>query len=542
MERQRGSTLFELVTVMAVVAIFAADRRAQRGARRLRRLRRRGRAPARARPACGAGRGAEPVGARCASRSTAAATTSVTGGRRAPHERPSRRARDEHLPGRRHRVQRAWMGRPARVVESARRPLQRRRAPRPPAPSSSSCRGACDAPDGATAATAACRAARLLAARGRDRGGAAAHDGHRGHGVRRQRVARRSVGWRGRWTRDRAVRRVAERLRSAAVLRRRPIRSRRPSRRGRQRPGGRRVPARRRLARTRRRRATWTPPATTRQPRGLVRHAVDRGRRRGPVRRALPRRAGRPAAGSAGGRRLGRAVRRGEPPALGARRRAQRRQGPVQARGTASCGSALAVAAPGADGRRSRMSTCSRGGRALAGARGGFTLVELLVAAAVAAVVLAAAYGWLWNVAALAGRADDRAQAATLAVGGCRARWRGDVRAAVAVVARHPPAATLRASLALVHDHVGRRAPRTCSSSGTRLAGWCGATRPARTSPTTSPGSRSTYVLADGRWSRGDEHVRADWERRPVPCASIWRRRWDRRRSRRSLEVAVGPS
>ena len=30
----------------------------------------------------------------------------------------------------------------------------------------------------------------------------------------------------------------------------------------------------------------------------------------------------------------------------------------------------------------------------------GFTLVEVLVAAAVATFVLAAAFGWLWNVAA----------------------------------------------------------------------------------------------------------------------------------------------
>ena len=49
------------------------DRGAQRGARRLRRLERRGRAQARARPSRGAGRGAEPVGRRCAWRSTAVA-------------------------------------------------------------------------------------------------------------------------------------------------------------------------------------------------------------------------------------------------------------------------------------------------------------------------------------------------------------------------------------------------------------------------------------------------------------------------------------
>ncbi len=61
------------------------------------------------------------------------------------------------------------------------------------------------------------------------------------------------------------------------------------------------------------------------------------------------------------------------------------------------------------------------GRRGLSAPDEGFTLVELLVAAAVAATVLSAAYGWLWNVAALAERTDDRAQAATLAAAASRA-------------------------------------------------------------------------------------------------------------------------
>ena len=40
----------------------------------------------------------------------------------------------------------------------------------------------------------------------------------------------------------------------------------------------------------------------------------------------------------------------------------------------------------------------------------GFSLVELLVATAAAAVVLAAAYGWVWNVGSLARHLDDRAR------------------------------------------------------------------------------------------------------------------------------------
>ena len=63
---------------------------------------------------------------------------------------------------------------------------------------------------------------------------------------------------------------------------------------------------------------------------------------------------------------------------------------------------------------------------------GGFTLVELLVATVVAAVVVSAAYGWLWNVGALARTHDDRAQAETIAAAAVRAVT-ADVRASVAV-------------------------------------------------------------------------------------------------------------
>jgi len=45
--------------------------------------------------------------------------------------------------------------------------------------------------------------------------------------------------------------------------------------------------------------------------------------------------------------------------------------------------------------------------------RRGFTLVELLVAAALASGMLAAAWGWLWTSAAAARRVDFDAQAAT---------------------------------------------------------------------------------------------------------------------------------
>jgi type II secretory pathway component PulJ len=84
---------------------------------------------------------------------------------------------------------------------------------------------------------------------------------------------------------------------------------------------------------------------------------------------------------------------------------------------------------------------------------GAFTLVELLVAATVAATVLSASYGWLWNVAACAGRTDDGAQAATLAATASRA-VAADLQASL-WVAEPPSGRDSSHSLALMHDHAG---------------------------------------------------------------------------------------
>jgi prepilin-type N-terminal cleavage/methylation domain-containing protein len=83
----------------------------------------------------------------------------------------------------------------------------------------------------------------------------------------------------------------------------------------------------------------------------------------------------------------------------------------------------------------------------------GFSLVELLVGAAITGTVLAASFGWLWNVGALAARADDRIQAATIAAT-CSRAVALEVRAAVEV--EPPPVGRDPArSFALVHDHPG---------------------------------------------------------------------------------------
>ena len=84
----------------------------------------------------------------------------------------------------------------------------------------------------------------------------------------------------------------------------------------------------------------------------------------------------------------------------------------------------------------------------------GFSLIELLVATAMIAVVLAAAYGWVWSVGSLAGTTDDRVQASTVAAALARSVAE-DVGGAVMVV---PPAAgrDSGSSLAVMRDGVDR--------------------------------------------------------------------------------------
>jgi prepilin-type N-terminal cleavage/methylation domain-containing protein len=82
----------------------------------------------------------------------------------------------------------------------------------------------------------------------------------------------------------------------------------------------------------------------------------------------------------------------------------------------------------------------------------GLTLLEVLVATAIAGLVVAAAFAWLWNVAALAGKADDKAQATTIASAVSRA-IAADVRAAT-IVDDPPVGRDPACSLALAHDHV----------------------------------------------------------------------------------------
>jgi hypothetical protein len=148
------------------------------------------------------------------------------------------------------------------------------------------------------------------------------------------------------------------------------------------------------------------------------------------------------------------------------------------------------------------------GVRVESGRERAFALIELLVAAGVAATILAGAYGWLWNVAALAGKTDDGVQASTLAAAAARAVG-GDVAAAVGV--RQPPVGRDPArSLSLAHDHVGvapedvlvvwdpARAVVWRNASGTYIADHI-------------TGFAVVYWLGDGRRLSGAEMTTSDW-------------------------------
>ena len=282
---------------------------------------------------------------------------------------------------------------------------------------------------------------------------------------------------------DRAVRGVAERLRALPFCAPAYPLARRPA--GGPGPGGRRVPARDAVAqqpggavRGRRRRRRGSA--------GLVRHARRAGRRRSPVRRQVPRRAGRSFAGGAGGGGVGRR-RVGRAAGAGDRRRAQRPGAPVRPAARSSCGwrwgrlpwspsarrtrhehlSSSAVGRPGRTRLHARGAPGRRGGDGGRARRGVWLGVERRRTG---------------HTCRRPGPGGDH-RLGVLSRGGARDPEGG----------RHRPATHRQRPC-----HVAGSRPRsrwtprrrTCSSSGTRLAGWCGGTPPARIWPTTSPGSR----------------------------------------------------
>jgi prepilin-type N-terminal cleavage/methylation domain-containing protein len=139
----------------------------------------------------------------------------------------------------------------------------------------------------------------------------------------------------------------------------------------------------------------------------------------------------------------------------------------------------------------------------------GFTLIEILVATAVIAVVLSAAYGWVWSVGSLARTTDDCAQASTIAATLARAVVE-DVRGAMGVTAPvdgHDPSC----SVSLVRDQVDV-APDAVAIvwDPSRGVVWRNATGTYVADHVRD--FRVAYVLADGRDVTGAVMTPADWD------------------------------
>ena len=176
----------------------------------------------------------------------------------------------------------------------------------------------------------------------------------------------------------------------------------------------------------------------------------------------------------------------------------------------------------------------------LAGCRrdDGFMLVELLVAVVVAATILTAAFAWLWNIAALAGGADDQAQADTLVAAVSRA-VAADLHAAVGV-AEPPIGRDPSRSLTLLHDHAA-------SAAETLLVVWDPARGVVwRNASGTYVSDHITrfdvaYVLADGSLVDGERIGPAGWASvcaaRVLVTAAV-----GSVTVRRPVEASVGPS
>jgi type II secretory pathway component PulJ len=181
---------------------------------------------------------------------------------------------------------------------------------------------------------------------------------------------------------------------------------------------------------------------------------------------------------------------------------------------------------------RTAISRVAGGGR-----DDGLTLVELLIAAGIAVVVLTAAFAWLWNVAALAGGADDRAQAATLAAAVSRAIT-ADLHAGVCVVAP-PSGRDPSRSLAIVHHHAAPAVETVLIVwDPARGVVWRNASGTYLSDHVTQ--FDVEYVLADGALVDGELMGAADW-------TSVRAARVDLETvvgsaaTRRSIEATVGP-
>ncbi len=151
---------------------------------------------------------------------------------------------------------------------------------------------------------------------------------------------------------------------------------------------------------------------------------------------------------------------------------------------------------------RRRFRSCARG------ASTGYSLIEVLLASVVTAVVLAACWGWLWNVGALAARTDDGALARTAAAAALRA-VRREVRLAVAL--RSPaPGSDPAHSLTLVHHHPGSATePVLVCWDPARRVLWRNASGTYLSDQVTA--FTVSYLAADGARTAGADLTAAGW-------------------------------
>lgn len=171
-------------------------------------------------------------------------------------------------------------------------------------------------------------------------------------------------------------------------------------------------------------------------------------------------------------------------------------------------------------------------------AAAGFGLVELLVAAAIAGLVLAATWGWLWTVGTATARVDDCAQAGSTAAAALRGVVR-DVRLATAVLPP-PDGRDPDHSLLLRRDEPdGASEPVLIVWNAARGVLWRNASGTYLSDHVTA--FDVSYVTADGRRVGGSEVDAAEWGALRAVCLEL-SVALGVRLENRTVEIKLGPA
>lgn len=168
----------------------------------------------------------------------------------------------------------------------------------------------------------------------------------------------------------------------------------------------------------------------------------------------------------------------------------------------------------------------------------GFGLVELLIAAAIGGVVLAATWGWLWTIGSAAARVDDGAQAGSTAAAALRGAVR-DVSLATAILSP-PDGRDPDHSLLLRRDEPDR-APESALIvwNAERSVLWRNASGTYLSDHVTA--FTVSYVTADGRRVRGSEVGAAEWAGLKAVCLEL-SVALGAKVEQRALEIKLGPA